>query len=168
MHDALEELIVTIEQLINKYEPMIFSIMRKLSIYKNYEDFHQVGQIALWQAFQRYDDSRGHFAPFAYRSIYGAMLDEMNRQNRSIPEVSTEDHILEEVTPSITYDDTFTIDELLNELQLNERQLLYNLYIAGYSYKEIAAKERVTPAAIQKRRQRIIRKLRTKKRFFSE
>lgn len=152
---------MTIEQLFDQYEPMIFSVMRKLSIYKNYDDFHQVGRIALWQAFERYDKTRGHFAPFAYRSIYGAMLDEMNRQNRSKHEVSTTHNLLEEVTPSMTHDLAFEVKELLAHLQAEERKLLYDLYIVGYSYKELAEKEGVTPAAIQKRRQRIMKKIRT-------
>ncbi len=156
----------TFEQVLEQYEPMIFSIMRKLSIYKNYEDYQQVGRIALWQAFERYDKTRGHFAPFAYRSIYGAMLDEMNRQNRSKDEVSTTHHILEEVTPSMTYDRLFDVHALFDELREDERKLLYDLYMMGYSYKEIAAKEGVTPAAIQKRRQRMVKKLRTLSHLF--
>jgi len=60
------------EYVLNQFEPMIYSCMRKLHLYKNRYSFAQIGRVGLWHAWQRYDESKGDFTPFAYRSIYGA------------------------------------------------------------------------------------------------
>ncbi|WP_381428258.1 sigma factor [Sporosarcina thermotolerans] len=65
-----------------KYETMIFACMRQLNIYRDYEQFRQTGRVALWLAWERFEYEKGDFAPFAYRYIRGAMMDEMKRANR--------------------------------------------------------------------------------------
>lgn len=70
------------EEVANQYAPMISAIIRKLHIYRDFETFRQIGNIALWQAWQRFDDAKGNFTPFAYRSIQGAMLDELKRDTK--------------------------------------------------------------------------------------
>ena len=70
------------EEVAVQYAPMISALIRKLHIYRDYDTFRQIGNIALWQAWQRFEDSKGNFTPFAYRSIQGAMLDELKRETK--------------------------------------------------------------------------------------
>lgn len=67
------------EEVLEQYEPMITASMRKLNVYGHYEQFRQTGRIALWLAWKRYDEEKGHFAPFASKSIRGAILDSFKK-----------------------------------------------------------------------------------------
>ncbi|MBO0602533.1 hypothetical protein I2483_12775 [Sporosarcina sp. E16_3] len=67
------------EDVLEQYEPMISASIRKLNIYRDHENFRQAARVALWQAWNRFDDAKGNFTPFAYRSIRGAMLDELKK-----------------------------------------------------------------------------------------
>jgi DNA-directed RNA polymerase specialized sigma subunit len=69
------------EEVLNQYEPMISASIRTLNIYRDQESFRQTGRAALWQAWTRFDIEKGNFTPFAYRSIRGAMLDKLKREN---------------------------------------------------------------------------------------
>ena len=70
------------EEVLEQFEPMISACMRKLSIYKNHQLYRQAGRIALWKAWVKFDEEKGDFAPYAYRSIYGGMLDELKKEKR--------------------------------------------------------------------------------------
>jgi len=41
---------MSFEDVLNQYEPMISASIRKLNIYRDHEQFRQAGRIALWQA----------------------------------------------------------------------------------------------------------------------
>ena len=84
------------EDVLTQYEPMISAAMRKLNIYRDHESFRQAGRVALWQAWTRYEEGKGHFAPFAYVSIRGAMLDLLKKEVRFEENVmQTEEEVLE-------------------------------------------------------------------------
>ena len=55
------------EDVLEQYEPMISASIRKLNIYRDHESFRQAGRIALWQAWNRFDEAKGNFTPFAYQ-----------------------------------------------------------------------------------------------------
>ena len=75
------------EDVLKQFEPMISACIRKLSIYKNHELYRQAGRIALWKAWVKFDVEKGDFAPYAYRSIYGGMLDELKSEKRQEEQV---------------------------------------------------------------------------------
>ena len=70
------------EDVLQQYDPMISAFIRKLHIYREHETYKQAGRVALWQAWERFDESIGNFTPFAYISIRGAMLDELKKEKR--------------------------------------------------------------------------------------
>src|SRR5690606_11779681 len=72
----------TFEQILEQYEPMISSILRKTNVYKNHEHFRQSARIALWEAWKKYDAARGHFAPFAYRTIQTTIFTELKKDTQ--------------------------------------------------------------------------------------
>ncbi|WP_409305225.1 sigma-70 family RNA polymerase sigma factor [Peribacillus sp. SCS-155] len=61
-------------ELADSYTPMIGSIIRKLSIYKNKEDYFQIGLEALWEAHTKYEKEKGVFSTYAYSMIRGRIL----------------------------------------------------------------------------------------------
>lgn len=146
------------EEVAVTYAPMISAIIRKLHIYRDYDTFRQIGNIALWQAWQRFEDGKGHFTPFAYRSIQGAMLDELKRETKRNDQVSRiangqEEEIREEVADGLP-------DWLeVNKLNKHEKWLLEALYVNGRSLSELAVTEDISLAGMKKRRERLLKKL---------
>ncbi|WJY26386.1 sigma-70 family RNA polymerase sigma factor [Sporosarcina trichiuri] len=151
------------EEVLEQYEPMISSIIRKLHIYREFEQFRQAGRIALWQAWSRFDETKWDFAPFAYRSIRGALLDELKRETRfNDVHVPAEDDLLE-YAGSETEDDTSTfsrLEEALVKLTAEEKELLILLYEDRVTQTTCAAHFGISVAGVKKRRERLLAKLR--------
>ncbi|PIC62936.1 RNA polymerase subunit sigma-70 [Sporosarcina sp. P13] len=150
------------EEVLAQYEPMISAVIRKLNIYRDFEQFRQAGRVALWQAWTRFDNGKGNFTPFAYRSIYGALLDELKRENRfSEAHTSVETDTVELLVGHTLGDDedVHGLHAALITLSLEQRQLLIMLYVDNVSQTECAKFFGITVAGIKKRRERILKKL---------
>ncbi|MCM3756141.1 sigma-70 family RNA polymerase sigma factor [Sporosarcina aquimarina] len=150
------------EEVLEQYTPMLSAVIRKLHIYRDFEHFRQAGRVALWQAWLRFDETKGDFAPYAYRSIYGAMLDELKREARfSTNHVPAEDDILELVGANPQSEETLEgLEDLLAELTSDERELVILLYSDRVSQSVCATHIGISVAGVKKRRERLLRKLR--------
>ncbi|MBY0221627.1 MULTISPECIES: sigma-70 family RNA polymerase sigma factor [Sporosarcina] len=151
----------TFDEVLEQYEPMISAVIRKLNIYQDFEQFRQAGRVALWQAWTRFDERKGNFTPFAYRSIHGALLDELKKENR-FSEVHTpvEDNIVELMgTGSLETTDESDLGQVVAELNLEERQLLSILFVDNWSQAKCAEFFGITVAGVKKRRERLLKKL---------
>lgn len=146
------------EEVAEQYAPMISAIIRKLHIYRDYDTFRQIGTIALWQAWQRFEDAKGNFTPFAYRSIRGAMLDELKRETRRNDQVTHTNTLGVGETSEELFE---TLPEWLdvNKLSAEECRLLEALYVKGCSLSEMAVREKISLAGMKKRRERLLNKL---------
>lgn len=71
------------EQLVEQYIPMMHKIIHSLNIYKNKEEFYQLGLIALWEASKRYDPKKGKLASYVYMYIKGYLLMELKKINKN-------------------------------------------------------------------------------------
>ena len=154
---------ISFEEYLAQYKPMIYACMRKLNIYKNHEQFKQAGVIALWKAWVKFDQSKGDFAPYAYRCIYGSMLDELKKEKRIEETINP----MEEEKLTFLLDQTFRKDlqneELglaLEQLTRNELNLVLWLYVEGISLQEAANRAGITISGIKKRRERLLQKMR--------
>ncbi|AOV09267.1 hypothetical protein BI350_14670 [Sporosarcina ureilytica] len=143
---------------------MITASMRQLHVYRNYEQFRQVGRIALWQAWTRYEEGKGHFAPFASRSIRGAMLDEIKREHRFEEHiVQTEDELLmslagEDIVQLEAWSEK--ISWAIGQLTVKEKELIQLLFINEFSHVKCAELVGISIPGIKKRRERMLMKLR--------
>jgi len=72
----------TFEKVLHRYESMIKKQLISLNIYKNHDEFFQIGRIALWEACLRYDPNKGNFSSFAYVTVRGKMLEHLRKENR--------------------------------------------------------------------------------------
>jgi len=151
----------TYEDVLNQFEPMIHACIRKLRIYKNHDSFIQVGRVGLWKAWKRYDSSKGDFAPFAYRSIYGSLLDELKKAANEENILPAEDQLLEILLnkPSESSVDLEELINALSQLNLAEQQLIQLLFIDRSSLDEVALHFGITKAGVKKKRQRTLQKL---------
>ncbi|REB08875.1 hypothetical protein DVB69_05320 [Sporosarcina sp. BI001-red] len=153
----------TFEEVLEQYTPMISAVIRKLHIYRDFEHFRQSGRVALWQAWQRFDESKGDFTPYAYRSIYGAMLDELKRETRfSEVHMPAEDDLLEFVGADPRSErDYGGLEELLAELSFQERELLILLFVDRFSQAACATHFGISVPGVKKRKERLLLKLRS-------
>lgn len=150
------------EDVLEQFEPMISAAIRKCRIYKNHEHFRQTARIGLWQAWQRYNHQQGDFAPYAYKCIYGSILDELKREHRYEERYQPEqDEIIEYfIPPSLESEVSYILDGLLSKLTKEEQQFLIDYYIVGYRYEELSVKYGASIAALKKRKTRILQRLR--------
>lgn len=144
---------------------MIYAILRRLRIYKDHEQFIQIGRIGLWQAWKRYQEERGNFAPFAYRSIYGMMLDELKKSNAyDLKTLPTEDDVLERFIGAASTSKTPPIldglQEALHVLNDQEKKLIQLLFFEGYTLEEVAIQIGISKSGVKKKRERTLKKLR--------
>lgn len=149
------------KEVLNQYEPMIFACLRKLRIYKNHDAFIQAGRIGLWQAWNRYDQTKGDFAPYAYRSIYGSLLDELKKSTNEEVVMPAEDDTLEFLLnkPVVVVETWNQLSEAVAQLKPHEQQLIYLLFFNGSSLDEVADQLGMTKAGVKKRRERTLNKL---------
>lgn len=166
MHGRKGRLLTEFDEVLTQYEPMISATIRKLNIYRNFEQFKQVGRIALWQAWTRYEEKQGHFAPYASRYIRGAMLDLLRGENQfETHVVQTEDDLLamlvEQESEPVFYNTwTDALIEAVEQLPINDQNLIRWIYVEGLTQSECAEKAQISVAGIKKRRERLLNKLR--------
>lgn len=48
-----------VEKLISESETIIKKVIYKLKIYRDFDEYMQIGRIALWRALQKYDATKG-------------------------------------------------------------------------------------------------------------
>lgn len=147
------------------FTPMIHYHIRKLSIYKNQDEFFQLGLIALWQAYQRFNPDKGSFSSYAYVSIRGAMMQEISKSRKEDEQsFSAPDEFFEpfEGANEMPFYQEDTILALCKNNQLTENQtkwVLYHCY-PGFQNKQIAAIENVSVSAVKAWRKGALEKLR--------
>lgn len=145
------------EEVAAQYAPMISAMIRKLHIYRDYDTYRQIGNIALWQAWNRFEDEKGNFTPFAYRSIRGAMLDELKRETRRNDQAAYISSRIEEEGEAIAEGLPDWVE--VSQLKDHEKWLLEALYVKGCRLADLAASEKISLAGMKKRRERLLKKL---------
>ncbi|KKK33996.1 hypothetical protein WN59_10380 [Salinicoccus sediminis] len=129
---------------IMEYEPMIQSIIGRLNVRFDQDDYMQVGRLAVYNALSTFDDIAARGATesqFVYTRIYQRMVDEIRRVSRYTNNVSaTDDDVLMENTGASGNDAVLLgeLRDMLGTLDCRERQWLL-LTLDGYTVVEIAA-----------------------------
>lgn len=148
-----------------QYAPMISALIRKMHIYRDYEVYRQVGLVALWQAWARFDQKKGDFTPYAFRTVHGAMLDELSREGRytQLFLLSEGGHFEELEMPVPDEKLPEWVTEI--ELQDSERKLLKELFEEDKGVRQLAAFYGISVAGIKKRRARLLQKIKESEAF---
>ncbi len=159
-----EDLVVdSFEELVEQYKPMIYRILKSLSIYRNREEFYQTALIGLWEAQKGFDAQKGTFTNYAYTYIKGKLLLELTRRNR---------YETRNVCPKEEYWEV--VEDGFSEKPLEEEQLLsyceglseketkwvVAAFLEDLSVKEIALREHVSVSAVKQWKMGALKKLR--------
>lgn len=151
-------------KLAEQYTPMIFSIIKSLSIYKNKEEFFQTGLIGLWEAHSRFDPAKGKFITYAYGIVKGTIMNELRKEHlfekRNTP-LDFESHDFAEIF--LTRDEPLQLENLQSYcegLTKNQANWLLLTFQENRSLAEIAEQLGVSVAAVKSWRQSALKKLR--------
>lgn len=140
------------DQLVKQYENMIYKIMHSLNIYKNQEEFYQIGLIALWEANERFDPEKGAFTSFAYAYIRGRLMTELTKNNKHEERSMYPKDEFWDIIEDPLIEQPFEKKFLLTYCEaLTENQTKWVLYtcIDDLSVAEIAKKEGVSVSAVK-------------------
>lgn len=152
------------EQLAAQYETMIHKIMHSQNIYKNKEEFYQLGLITLWEAWKNHDPEKGTLLSYAYSMIKGKIMNELTNQNKHNQQYFyPKDEFWELIVDPSPFPAIDHIHELLKRCRLlsaNQLKWLQYTLCDQMSVKEIAEKEQVTPSAVKNWRNGAREKLR--------
>jgi DNA-directed RNA polymerase len=138
--------------LADQYQPMIHKIIHSLHIYKNHDEFYQIGLIALWNAQNNYYEEKGNFSSFAYTWVKGKMISEMAKDRKHseryiYPEEEFWKIAIDEAEVTNLEEEFLqTYGESLSE---KEKKWLIMACFTGLSLKEIAEREHVTISAVK-------------------
>ena len=160
-------LITSFEEIFDKTKHVVSMAIYKCKIYKNREHYEQIGYIALWNAYNQFNGVEEEFEPYAYVFVKNAILNELKTMSRyesrhvfyDQSDAVSSTHHCEEPSQNLTE----YITELLKPLKEEDRQMLFALYVYQYSYEEVAEALNISVHALKKRRDRVMRKLRSYK-----
>ncbi|MED4039168.1 sigma-70 family RNA polymerase sigma factor [Niallia taxi] len=137
--------------LVEQYTPMIHHMLKKLAIYKNKEEFMQIGLISIWEAHENYKEEKGRFSSYLYMHMKGRLLDELKRRSKEEQRtVYPEEAFWETAASAFTFtDDEPYIQALCKSLTKREAKWVIYTFIQQLTISEIAAKENVSKSAVK-------------------
>ena len=160
------------DELVFRYSSYIYYRVRRLSCRKSdEEDWAQEGLIGLLKAVRSYEKEKGaSFKTYATvcidRRLFDLRAAELGNNDvlkEELEEEEAPDCYNQENNPQAIFEDREHLQNITQQLQdllsVFEQRTL-DLYLAGYSYQEMARRLRKTPKAVDNALQRVRRKLR--------
>ena len=151
------------EEVFQMYEPAIKKQLVSLRIYKDFEEFYQLGRIALWQAYERFELEKGNFSTYAITMIRGTMLSRLTKETTYQERyASTSDEALSYI-PNLSEEDPLELEILetyLTPLTDRERTWVYEAMLMQKKISEIATDYNVSTNTVKSWRKSAIHKLR--------
>src|SRR5690606_21571194 len=115
--------------------------------------------VALWQAWMRFDGEKGDFTPFAFKSVHGALLDELSREARYAELFMLSDGgDFDELEAPVKEEN---LPEWVLEIPLKEkeRKFLKELFVEDKAIKQLAELYGVSVAGMKKKKSRLLQKI---------
>lgn len=135
-----------------EYETIIYHLIHKYQIRDVEGEFYQEGLIALWQAYQQYDESKSKFPTYAYYCIARCFLNKIQKENREknrlkgwLAQVRMEDLMM--VDDCVV--DSQMIEEIQGILTANQWKWFELFVLQDQSVKTIANSYGVTENAVK-------------------
>ncbi|MFD3446595.1 sigma-70 family RNA polymerase sigma factor [Microbacteriaceae bacterium 4G12] len=132
----------TFEEAVHLYERLIKSQMKKLGIYRDHEDYYQCGLVALWRAYEQFEEEKGSFPAYALQTVRGYLLVQLEREKRFETRHTKLDQELVERIMYEEKEDSF--DLYIEQLNEQQRYVMTERFCYGKKLIEIAAQMNVT------------------------
>lgn len=139
------------EQLVEDFTPMIHHMIKKLAIYKDKEEFIQLGLISIWETIASFNPEKGAYSNYLYRHMRGRFLDELKRRSKEVERTAHPKEEFWEVmeSPDLYREDEHYIRGLCIGLTECETKWVVYTFIHQLTVKEIAEKEGVSASAVK-------------------
>lgn len=148
---------------VQEFTPLIHSIINQYNIFKDREEYFQLGLCGLFEAYQNYNPEKGTFTTFAYYRIRGKIL---NHLKRKISTGEKEVHVeFDFLSYMLRTSDTNPLEKNLllrqgiEHLKPELRKIIIYHYFEGYSFKEIAEKLQISYPTVKRRHKEALQKL---------
>ena len=157
------------EKALQQFRPLLNKLVYRYVAKNRREEFMLYAEVALFQALEAYDETKGTLVTCIYTHVKHAIFREMRLDNRFAQHhVAVEDvalHMLYEKkgVESVHVSDYFD-EHIAQKVSNEELALLMALYVEGYSYEEIHAKTGIAVETLKKRRQRLVARLKAARR----
>lgn len=140
------------EHLSLQYQPMIHKIMRTLHIYKNIDEYYQIGLIALWEANNRFEPDKGNFTTYAYTYIKGRILNEMSKSIKIEEKMVYPNEefwkYMEDLCTIHPFEESLLLSYCTSLTENQTKWVMYS-FMQNLTIKEIAELEKVSPSAVK-------------------
>jgi RNA polymerase sigma factor (sigma-70 family) len=153
------------ETLKEEYDPMIHSILHKLHIKLDYEEYYQTALIGLWYAANRFEEQKGHFSTFAYTTIRGEVLKILYKQSLFLQRSVQMEHDTLELIAEPAQDpilQKLLLSEYCTCLTPREKVYVEERIINDRSFEDIASRYNVSTETVKTWGKLAKRKLRNK------
>ena len=154
----------TFDEWVKELTPMIYSIIHKLNIYRDHEDYFQIGLHGLYKAYKLYKPGKTTFPTFAYKYIQGHILNQLKKKiYHDEREVHVEDDVLAylhstgELNP---VEKEILLKQSIEQLDPSLKRVIHLHYFDGFTLKEIAEQLNVSYPTIKRRHKVALQKLR--------
>lgn len=160
------------------HQPIVYGCLRSLGIYlnnSNYDDFKQIGFLALVEAYEAFPQSMleeeafYQFTGFAFQKVKWKILDEMRRTNRIYEqEISIEKEELDRINNPVFLQEErrllfLMLESLMEHLNQNEQEYLFETVINQRTVTEFAKLKGVSRKTVYEWKKNIARKLKNYK-----
>lgn len=155
---------MTFDEIKEKYEPIIKKQLTALNIYQNYEEFYHVGLIGLWDAYRRFDNTKGTFGSFAIKTVRGNMLMHLTKEARYKERQQLVGNDQLSLSIGATYDRVLELELFLPYLEnLTPRERLWAIetFLFDKKTSEIAYEQDVSINSVKTWRSRALKRLRS-------
>ncbi|MEN1937292.1 sigma-70 family RNA polymerase sigma factor [Paenibacillus sp. 102] len=128
----------TFTEAVTLYEKMIKNQMKKLCLYRDYEEYYQCGLIGLWKAYEKYEEEKGTFSAYAFVTVRGYLLEKLKKENRfQKRHTFASQEILQNVCGAEVSSE---VQEYMSLLDKKEKYIILEHFYAGKKIHEIAQK----------------------------
>lgn len=151
------------EQVMEDYMPLIGGMINRLHIHKNKEEFIQIGRIALWKAWQGFNESKGTFSTYAFSYVRGEMLSHLRRestyeqQHTWLTDEAAEGLVSSfPETPAAAEE---SLEDYLYSLSAREKTWVIEAIIYGRTIQQISVLHSVSSSTVKSWRKMALKKL---------
>lgn len=139
------------DQLVREFTPMIHHMIKKLAIYKDKDEFMQMGLISIWEASGNFNQEKGGYSNYLYRHMRGRFLDELKKRGRqadrsAYPKDEFWDLL---ISPELYKEEEDYMRGLCYGLSKYETKWVIDTFIYQLTVREIAEKEQVSLSAVK-------------------
>ncbi|WP_347862367.1 sigma-70 family RNA polymerase sigma factor [Salimicrobium sp. PL1-032A] len=152
------------EAIVQKHEKRIYYFVHHLGIRDQEGDYYQEGVIALWDAYETFDEGKGCFDTYTNWKIKNAMIDRIRKENRYLEK---EEHYMRLNTYTEGFESPCELQDerwwqdIKGQLTENQWKWVVQFIIYDCSVAQIAAKEGVSQDAVKNWGRHAKRKLKT-------